>query len=214
MNNATRALVALSAVLTCKRSLLLPALDRATAQATPKQIEEALLQSYLFLGYPVALQALAVWRERAGPATGPAAPADLELWSERGAEVCARVYGGQYERLRENIAALHPDVERWMITEGYGKVLGREGLDLLTRELCIVAILSGLDTPQQLYSHLRGALNVGASKPDVDEALRIAGELHSAERRTCAATVWQHLLTREADTAYNSGAEGGRGDVR
>lgn len=214
MDNAARALVALSATLTGKRSLLAPALDRAAAHATPRAVEEALLQCYLFLGYPAALQALALWRERAGPPTAPVATEDLELWRRRGEEVCARVYGGQYERLRANIAALHPDVERWMITEGYGKVLAREGLDLMTRELCIVGILSGLDAPQQLYSHLRGALNVGATKPDVDEALRISGELHSTERRTCAALVWQHLLTREADTAFNSGSGGGSGDVR
>src|SRR4051812_40796314 len=103
MNDATRSLVALSAVLTCNRSLLLPALDRAAAQASPKQIEEALLQSYLFLGYPAALQALAVWRERAGAPSSPAATDDWAMWRDRGAEVCARVYGGQYERLRENI---------------------------------------------------------------------------------------------------------------
>ena len=49
-----------------------------------------------------------------------------------------------------------------MLAEGYGKVLGRPGLALEVRELCIVAILAGQDAAPQLYAHLRGALNVGA----------------------------------------------------
>jgi 4-carboxymuconolactone decarboxylase len=50
---------------------------------------------------------------------------DAALWRARGQEVCRAVYGGQYPRLRENVRDLHPDMERWMVEEGYGKVLGR-----------------------------------------------------------------------------------------
>ena len=68
-----------------------------------------------------------------------------------------------------------------MVTEGYGKVLGRAGLDLATRELCIVALLAPQDAGPQLYSHLRGALNVGAAPEDVDETVRrIAAQLTPA----------------------------------
>ena len=49
--------------------------------------------------------------------------------TDRGEEVCRTVYGGQYEGLRRNVRDLHPDMERWMVVEGYGKVLGRPGLD-------------------------------------------------------------------------------------
>ncbi|MDP2955148.1 MAG: hypothetical protein Q8N53_01900 [Longimicrobiales bacterium] len=53
---ADEALVALSAALASRRpGVLEPALRRAATLAIPEAVEEALLQSYLFLGYPAAL---------------------------------------------------------------------------------------------------------------------------------------------------------------
>jgi 4-carboxymuconolactone decarboxylase len=66
-----------------------------------------------------------------------------------------------YDRLRVNIRGLHPELDDWMIVEGYGKVLSRPGLDLPRRELCIVAACAASEQARQLHSHLHGALNVG-----------------------------------------------------
>lgn len=52
----------------------------------------------------------------------------------------------------------------WLIIEGYGKVLGRKGLSLKERELCIVSILSAMKFEEQLYSHIIGAINVKVEK--------------------------------------------------
>jgi 4-carboxymuconolactone decarboxylase len=68
-----------------------------------------------------------------------------------------------YEKLRLNIRDLHPLLDEWMVVEGYGKVLGRPGLDLARRELCIVAACAASGQDRQLHSHLHGALNVGVS---------------------------------------------------
>jgi 4-carboxymuconolactone decarboxylase len=176
------------------------ALDRALARAASMDaavaVEEVLIQSYLFLGYPAALNALARWREVAGnEPLGPSVE-DWRGWERRGAEVCASVYGGQYERLRVNIRRLSPDMERWMVIEGYGKVLGRPGLALRARELAIVAQLTVIGASRQLYSHARGALNVGSSVEDVERALDIAFEFTSAERRREAREVWRTLRER------------------
>ena len=76
----------------------------------PEAVEEAILQGYLFLGYPAALNALAVWREASGREAPAAQPWDPDLWERRGAEVCRTVYAGQYQRLRENIRHLHADM--------------------------------------------------------------------------------------------------------
>ncbi len=43
---------------------------------------------------------------------GDAARPDYPLWEGCGRDVCGAVYSGQYERLRENIRALHPDLEQ------------------------------------------------------------------------------------------------------
>jgi 4-carboxymuconolactone decarboxylase len=155
----------------------------------PLAIEEALVQSYLFLGYPSALNALALWRQVSG--APPSAPVrDDAVWQVRGEATCGTVYGGQYGRLRSNIAALHPDMERWMIVEGYGKVLGRPGLDLATRELCIVALLASQDAAPQLYSHLRGALNAGAAREDVEATVALLLPALPASRRETLIHQW------------------------
>lgn len=168
------------------------AVRRAHAHADPIEVEEALLQSYLFLGYPTALNGIRAWREATGEPALPPSVDDWDGWRKRGGQVCAQVYGGQYDRLRVNIAALHPDMERWMIAEGYGKVLGRPGLALWKRELCIVALLAPQDAEPQLYAHLRGALNAGAAVEVVDAAVTwLEGEGMRVEG------VWARVRGRE-----------------
>jgi L-asparaginase II/alkylhydroperoxidase/carboxymuconolactone decarboxylase family protein YurZ len=171
---------ALARVAAAQAARDLPALDRglegvaAAVEAgnlSDLEVEEALVQSYLFLGYPSALEALARWRRvRRRPAVG-AVNEVPECWAERGPEVCNQVYGAQYAELRKNIAALHPDLDRWMVVEGYGKVLGRPGLPLRDRELLIAAVLAVQDAPRQLHSHLRGALRTGVTVAEVEELL-------------------------------------------
>lgn len=198
LSPAWDALVALSAALGARRpGEVAAALRRAASDADPVQVEEALLQSHLFVGYPSALNAFAAWREISG-APPPQATEDAASWEERGAAVCRTVYGGQYEGLRANVRRLHPDLERWMVNEGYGKVLGRPGLALAERELCIAALLAALDAPKQLYSHLRGALNAGASPAQVERALERAAEVSEAGARERAARTWESVQKRSS----------------
>ena len=210
MNEALRALIALSAAVGARnKAALTITMDQAAAVADPADVEEMLLQSYLFVGYPVALQALAMWRERTGNAASElATPDDPATWRERGEKVCAQVYAGQYERLRANIAKLHPDMERWMLEEGYGKVLGRRGVDLKVRELCIASLLVGLDAPQQLYSHLRGALNVGATVEEVETTVEIACTQASLAAKETARKVWKDLKSQRDTTEPEKNPEG------
>jgi 4-carboxymuconolactone decarboxylase len=171
------------------RQALSDALAAAARDCPATAVEEMLVQSYLFLGYPAALNALGVWR-KVSKRAAPEPRRDDAEWEARGQSTCTRVYGGQYDRLRDNIAALHPDMERWMIVEGYGKVLGRPGLDLATRELCIVALLAVQDAAPQLYSHLRGALNAGATPADVNETVALLEPLLPAQRQATLMAQW------------------------
>jgi 4-carboxymuconolactone decarboxylase len=198
-SSLTRALARMSAALAARADVALEARLRELAGGDEAQltaVEEALVQSYLFLGYPAALNALALWRELSGRAAPDPSPADWEEWRRRGAEVCRVVYGRAYEELRENVRALHPDMEQWMVVEGYGKVLGRPGLDLVQRELCIVALLAVQDAPRQLYSHLRGALHAGATDAQVEVALADAAELSGPTAREHARESWRRVRER------------------
>lgn len=175
------------------------ALADATRVAGPVEVEEALLQSYLFLGYPSALAALALWREVSMVPGADASPDDWPGWARRGAALCRRVYSTQYRELRDNIRRLHPDLERWMVVEGYGKVLSRPGLAPLAREYCIVALLAVADAGPQLYSHLRGALNLGAPADALVEALRVAGRFMDDARNEAARATWRRVLARREE---------------
>jgi 4-carboxymuconolactone decarboxylase len=198
LSGAREALVALSAALAARDDAALDAaLRRAGRDADGAAVEETILQSYLFLGYPAALNAFARWRSLTG-STAADPTDDGDVWLERGERVCQAVYGGQYERLRANVRRLHADMERWMVEEGYGKVLGREGLDLVTRELCIVALLAVLSARRQLYSHLRGALNVGASEAEIGRALELALLVGSASAGAAARDTWASVRERAA----------------
>jgi 4-carboxymuconolactone decarboxylase len=86
-----------------------------------------------------------------------------------------------YERLRLNVRDLHPALDSWMVVDGYGKVLGRPGLDLQRRELCIVAACAAMGQDRQLHSHLRGALNVGVEPSALRATLDAIAGLIGAE---------------------------------
>lgn len=58
---------------------------------------------------------------------------------------------------------------------GWGSTWQREGLDLKTRSLITIAMLTALKAPQELKGHIRGALNNGATIDEIREVL-----LHSA----------------------------------
>jgi 4-carboxymuconolactone decarboxylase len=168
-----------------------------SSQVPTQWVEELLLQSVLMVGYPRALVAFAVWRRFSGvpaPATDEGQDyGRVGEWTRRGEEVCATVYGENYGKLRESVRALHPAIDSWMISEGYGRTLGRPGLDLMRRELCTVAQTAVLETPKQLHSHLRGALNAGASFGQIDGVLSIVNPLLSFDQWKKIKELWRSV---------------------
>jgi 4-carboxymuconolactone decarboxylase len=173
-------------------------------------MEEVVLQSYLFAGFPRALNAAREWRRVTGSgaplaaaqADGAPEPAATLAgvtyaaafeWRLRGEETCAAVYGPSYEKLRANITALHPALDQWMIVEGYGKVLSRSGLDIGRRELCIVAACAAAQQDRQLHSHLLGARNVGVPDDVVGATIEaLAGAIPDGALAT-ARLLWQRV---------------------
>src|SRR3569623_130679 len=139
LDDETRALVRLAAVVTAADELTIrSAIAHAATAIRRAWVEELLLQTYLFAGFPRALNAMREWR-RLQPTSAPDADRrSIDDWRRDGERTCAKVYGVMYDKLRDNIRHLHERLDDWMITEGYGKVLSRPALDLGRRELCIV----------------------------------------------------------------------------
>jgi 4-carboxymuconolactone decarboxylase len=182
LDDETRALVRLSGIISAgTEPLLREALTVANARCRPEWVEEVILQSYLFAGFPRALNAAREWRRisgRAAPATDEGEDfGNAARWRADGETTCATVYGPFYERLRHNIRSLHPALDAWMIVDGYGKVLSRPALDLRRRELCVVAACALARQDRQLHSHLHGALHAGASPAEVQDAINSIAEL-------------------------------------
>src|SRR2546430_527524 len=116
---------------------------------------------------------------------------------------------GNGERImtRPNVGGLDPPtaalgraaaaLEDLVLVDAYGKVIGRPGLDMKRRELCTVAAVAVLGTAQQLHSHLRGALNTGATREEVEAVLGlIDGDLDPEHRRRVREQ-WQDVQERK-----------------
>lgn len=138
-------------------------------------LREAAIQTMLHDGYATALEG-ALLLQRVWP--GAPEPVETgtyeehEIWTERGRILFDMIYGEEVgNRLIENVSAASPELANWMITEGYGKVLSRGGLDTATRELCTLAVLVIKQRPRQLTSHLRGALRSGVARDDIEKLL-------------------------------------------
>ena len=187
LDDATRALVRLAAVVAAGSEAEVRQSLADAARVTPHvHVEELVLQSYLFSGFPRALNAAREWR-RVAPAPAPASDEAEEIdlaeeWRERGERTCAAVYGSMYDKLRLNVRDLHPALDAWMVQEGYGKVLGRPALDLPRRELCIVAACAATGQDRQLHSHLHGALNVGVAPAVLGAAIDALDDIVGHER--------------------------------
>lgn len=199
LDDATRCLVRVSTVISAGGEADMRAeLAAAQSRAPDVWIEEVILQSYLFAGFPRTLNAMREWRRLAPMSAAPRrAEAPVEAagarWRTDGEVTCHAVYGEMYERLRANIRALHPALDEWMIVDGYGKVLSREALDLPRRELCIVASCAASGQDRQLHSHLHGALNVGVAPAVVDAALDAIADLVGENRIQSARLLWARV---------------------
>src|SRR2546428_7930747 len=178
--------------------------DARAAGVPDLWVEELLLQSLLLVGYPLALVAFGVWREVTGPIVrgGDSAGEELaheewQAWAERGAQVCAAVYGRAYHKLLVNLRSLHPALEDLVLVDAYGKVIGRPGLDMKRRELCTVAAIAVLGTAQQLHSHLRGALDTGATPEEIEAVLALVEPDLDPEHKRRADAQWQDVKGRK-----------------
>ena len=148
-------------------------------------IYETVLQSYLFLGFPRMIEASLVYNKVYGDIENnedirKISEIEAENWYEDGIKLCRVVYGKNFEKLKKRFLSVSPELFRWMVLEGYGKVLSRPGMNRIERELAEVAALIVDKRERQLVSHILGSLNVGATMSiikRVNEDIRpIAGD--------------------------------------
>jgi alkylhydroperoxidase/carboxymuconolactone decarboxylase family protein YurZ len=152
-----------------------------TASATRDELYEVFLQTYLFAGFPAALESVRGLSKVFGHRESDVKSeeeiiAEYKSYLEKGETLYKKVYAANAQRVREEMLRLSPELAAWAMIEGYGKTLSRPQLDAKTRELCIVASLTQLGWERQLYSHILGARNIGAQAEEIIEAAEIGAK--------------------------------------
>jgi alkylhydroperoxidase/carboxymuconolactone decarboxylase family protein YurZ len=172
---------------------------------------ELLLQGYLFCGYPRAIESFfcleRALKGKCGLDSSGISPRSLESSSallKRGATIGSKVHGDKFDRINNKISALCPDLGYLMIAEGYGHVLSREGLDIRTRELGVVASLTASGARRQLNSHIRGCRNVGCEDSEIYEAIFTCLLWISAERVVESLGLWSEITDEELSESVDN----------
>lgn len=88
----------------------------------------------------------------------------------RALSILERLENGASERVQKNLDAFHPEAAELILGFSFADILGREGIDLKTREMITVGMLTAMGTAQgQLEFHMRAAMNTGVSKEEIIE---------------------------------------------
>ncbi len=94
----------------------------------------------------------------------------------KGETIRRQVMGDEFvDRALNNADDLTQPMQEFINEHGWGATWQRTGIDLKTRSLVTIAMLAALKAPQELKGHIRGALNNGATKEEIQEVL-----LHSS----------------------------------
>ncbi|KAB8334673.1 carboxymuconolactone decarboxylase [Scytonema tolypothrichoides VB-61278] len=158
------------------------------AGATETEIKELLLQMTVYAGYPKTLAAVtaaqqifADLKQRGIPAASPQPDLESRRQAEsnearyrRGLEALNQISKASGEAVVKSFEDIAPDLGRYILEFSYGDVFSRPNLDLKTRELATVSALTGLNTTASelpLKVHINGALNVGANRQEIVEAI-------------------------------------------
>jgi alkylhydroperoxidase/carboxymuconolactone decarboxylase family protein YurZ len=144
---------------------------------TPLTLREVLIQAGLYAGFSAAEETLALTEEIC-TARGLALPPDpdddvtLDELSRRGHERMESLHG---ERSKDGYAAPSNKVAGALyglaIQYGYGMIWFRPGLTPRQRALLAVAAFTALRLPEQIRRFGHSALNVGATRTEVVEAV-------------------------------------------
>lgn len=96
---------------------------------------------------------------------------DTELF-ERGLGIRKEVLGVEHvERSLASADEFTAPIQKLVTEYCWGEIWGRPGLDRQTRSLLNLAMLSALNRPHEVRLHVRGALNNGITREQIQEVL-------------------------------------------
>ncbi|GGJ74977.1 carboxymuconolactone decarboxylase family protein [Deinococcus aquiradiocola] len=104
------------------------------------------------------------------------------------------IFGAQHDRIFDRLTGLDPDLATYIRDFAYDTVYERPGLDLKTKELLACTLLLSLGSPDELRTHLRGAMRAGATEQEVRETLLFAAPFVGFPRVVAAFAQLRALL--------------------
>ncbi len=91
---------------------------------------------------------------------------------DKGRDIRSAVLGEAYvDNALRNADSFTQPLQDLVTEYCWGAVWGREGLPLKTRSMLNIAMISVLNRPHELRTHLRGALNNGVTREEIREIL-------------------------------------------
>jgi len=90
----------------------------------------------------------------------------------QGWEKLKEIDGEAGEKVINGLKDISPDLGKFIIEYAFGDIYTRDGLDLKSKEIAVVAALTAMGTAQpQLKVHINGALNTGSTINEVKEVI-------------------------------------------
>ncbi|WP_160723547.1 carboxymuconolactone decarboxylase family protein [Bacillus sp. USDA818B3_A] len=137
---------------------------------TPVEIKEAVYQCAPYIGFPKTLNAInevnEVFKSRNIPLPIESQKTvDEDNRFEKGLAVQVEIFGDVIAKMQEAAPLNQKQIQEYLSAFCFGDFYTRKGLDLKTRELltlCIVSSLGGAEG--QVKAHVQGNLNVGNDK--------------------------------------------------
>ncbi|HWN80141.1 MAG TPA: 4-carboxymuconolactone decarboxylase [Bradyrhizobium sp.] len=98
-------------------------------------------------------------------------PDDVTLF-DKGLEMRRAVLGAEYvDRSIANVDEFNKPFQKLVTEWCWGEVWTRPGLDKKTRSMLNLAMLTALNRPSEVRLHVRGAINNGVTKAEIQEVL-------------------------------------------
>jgi 4-carboxymuconolactone decarboxylase len=95
---------------------------------------------------------------------------------EQGLQMRQQVMGEAFvAKAFANVDAFTAPLQEFVTRNAWGTTWCRDGLDLKTRSLLTISMLTALGRAQEIKGHVRGAINNGATMQEIQEVL-----LHAA----------------------------------
>lgn len=156
------------------------------------KIYEALLQNYLFCGFPNALFFLKRFQHLTN-FKPKKYKSDFNQLKEKGIKTSKKIYGNKLPKLISNVKKFSPELSEWLIIEGYGKVISRPTLSIKEREACIISVLSVQMFEEQLKSHLFGGLKNGLTPKMIERLISNLTEIGCEKEKLFALKVFNKI---------------------